>query len=360
MIMNKHIVTDALNKLKTEIQKLKIILIANSKDTPLSDRPNSKDIWIEFFNEQELEYLIQALRENDLFVEVYFAEQAFIKDILEHKYPDLNQLFVFNLARNGFGIGKKSLIPSFCDLMGIKYSGSSAYVCSLARNKYHCSRLFEHFDCCGTPTWVYDWNSGWFLGEKPPENLDIIIKPMFESASKGVTKDSVINTSDSQFSTRVHAHSQRSSEPVLIQKFIKGYECQVPFIRLMSDVFFSPVGICIGSAYQLHDKIITEDLSYHYSYGYYDAKQEIDNDVCNQLIAIAKKAAQIIGINTYGRIDFRIDENKNLFITDVATMPYIVEHSAFYHTFSNMGMTSKELLLSVICSALIHKYHYVV
>lgn len=360
MSKNKETILKAINSLKSEIQKFTIILIANSKDTPLMDRPNSKDIWIEFFNDNEINYLINSLRKNDLFVEVYFAEQDFLLDILNHKYSDLGKLFVFNLARNGFGIGKKSLIPSFCDLIGIKYSGSSAYVCALARNKYHCSQLLQQFDCCGTPSWVYDFEKGWLMGTKPPENMEIIIKPMFESASKGITKDSIINTSDPEFKTRINAHSRRSAEPLLIQQFINGYECQVPFIKLGEDVFFPPQAIRIGSEYCMGSRIISEDISYHYSYEYYCASQKIGEAICQTMQQIAEKASQIIGIDTYGRIDFRVDEHMNPFITDIATMPYIIEHSAFYHTFENMGLTSAELLLSIICSALINKYHYVV
>lgn len=357
---NKNLILHTLDKLRPDVQKFKIILIANAKETPLSNRPNSKDIWIEFFSDFEIDYLINALRSNGLFTEVYFAEQEFIKDILNHKYENLEEIFVFNLARNGFGISKKSLIPSFCDLMNIKYSGSSAYVCSLARNKFHCSQLFQKLNCSGTPGWVYDSSKGWFLGEEPPADTEVIIKPMFESASKGITKESIVNTSNPQFLSRVKACSVRSAEPMMVQKFIRGYECQVPFIKLNQDVFFQPVGIRIGADSLLNDKIITEELSYVYSYDYYAACEKLDSSVCERMIQTAKRASEIVGIETYGRIDFRLDDQMNLYITDVATMPYIVEHSAFYHVFSQMGMSEKEIMLSVICSALIHKYHYVV
>lgn len=356
----KSLILHTLDKLRPEVQKFRIILIANTKETPLGNRPNSKDIWIEFFSDPEIDYLINALRSNELFTEVYFAEQEFIRDVLNHKYENLEELFVFNLARNGFGISKKSLIPSFCDLMNIKYSGSNAYVCSLARNKFHCSHLFQKLNCSGTSSWVYDSSKGWFLGEKPPKGTEVIIKPMFESASKGITKESIINTSDSQFLARVKACSMRNAEPMMVQKFIRGYECQVPFIKLDQDVFFQPIGIRIGTDCLLNDKIISEDLSYAYSYDYYAAYEKLDSSVCERMIQIAKKASEIVGIETYGRIDFRLDEQMNLYITDVATMPYIVEHSAFNHVFTRMGMSEKEIMLSIICSALIHKYHYVV
>lgn len=356
---NLEILLYALEKLRAEIKKLKIILIANSKDTPLSQGTNSKDIWIEFFNENEIEYLTNSLRKNGLYVDVYFSEQKFLQDILSYKYTDLNQLFVFNLARNGFGIGKKSLIPSFCDLMNIKYSGSDAYVCSLARNKFHCSKLLENFDCAGTPSWLYDSTSGWLLNE-PPQNTQVIIKPMFESASKGITENSIIDTSHPQFMNRVVTSAIRSAQPMLVQKFIKGYECQIPFIKLHQHVFLQPTGISIDSQYELGNKIISEDLSYIYSYDYYDANLVLDELVCENLHQIAEKASNVIGINTYGRIDFRIDCNMTPYITDIATMPYIIEHSAFFHAFSSMGLSSEELLLSIICSALINKYHYVV
>ena len=63
------------------------------------------------------------------FKESFSTEIAdFIKAVLENKIGNLEQLIVMNSSQKGTHIGRKSLVPAFCGLHNIKFTGSNAYV----------------------------------------------------------------------------------------------------------------------------------------------------------------------------------------------------------------------------------------
>lgn len=89
----------------------------------------------EFFSRTEFAEIASAIFYCFGFVKVFYSELEFITYIME-KNIDYSECIVYNFARDGRANGKKSLIPAFCDLLNIKYTGSDAFVISLLRNKY--------------------------------------------------------------------------------------------------------------------------------------------------------------------------------------------------------------------------------
>ena len=43
------------------------------------------------------------------------------------EHPSATECYIYNFSRDGIAEGKKSLIPAFCDLCGLKYTGSNAF-----------------------------------------------------------------------------------------------------------------------------------------------------------------------------------------------------------------------------------------
>ena len=55
--------------------------------------------------------------------------------IINQKIKTNKKLLVINSAQTGIYIGRKSLIPAFCDHYKIMHTGSNPYVVSLCRDK---------------------------------------------------------------------------------------------------------------------------------------------------------------------------------------------------------------------------------
>lgn len=329
----------------------KVILIENVIGyTKHIEQKSRNAIYAEFFSENEIEEIVCGIRHNNIYVEVYFDEHIFINDVINSKIQDLSKIIVFNLTRNGFGVSKKALIPSFCDLMNIRYTGSNAYATTFTRHKFHYSKLLSSFRLCGIDSWLYDEHD--WLGGVPTINLDVILKPFCEAASKGVSYDNIINTSSSRFLQKVRDLYEKCNQPIICQEFISGYEVEVPILSLSNITVLPPVGIKIQGCEYLENRIIDENCSLDYTYSFYNAKDILDENIISKIKNTALNIFNTIGMENYGRIDFRIDNNGGLYVIDISSTPYLISHSSFDFIFKSMNLERKDIFLLILLSAM--------
>lgn len=334
----------------------KIIVVANVYGQTEHYICPPEQMQVEFFNEHEMNDIKNSLRNENYDFIAYYDEHRFIRSIEDREINISDNDLVFNLARNGHGVSKKSLIPTYCDYHGIKYTGSCGYSCSLARNKQHVSNLLLFNRLHGLKSWVY---CGYWQGNiYPEENIEVIVKPLFESASKGVKNDCIVNTSNQFFAQIVQQKYRELNTPLIIQQFVHGYECKVPVFVLDKITALDPVGVCIDNQKFLDSRIITQDLSFHYSYSNYLLPDYFPPKVIKEVKESAERIFELLGMENYGRIDCRITQNGDFYFYDFATMPYFIQHSELFYIFDRMGYSQGKLFNLIFNSALETKYHY--
>lgn len=198
----------------------------------------------ELFSRTEFAEIASAIFDDFGFVNVFYSEQDFIKFALNNTY--LREIFVFNYARNGTKEGKKSLIPAFCDLFKIKYSGSNAFVISLLRNKFIYSNLLSKFDIPVPETCLYE--NGTYIGNtKSLLETRIIAKNVCESASMNLTEDNIFIFNEKQTKKLEELTIKMVTKKLLLQKFIDGKECEVLVFQDGNEYHaFQPVEIILN------------------------------------------------------------------------------------------------------------------
>ena len=345
-----------LNKFSSKANLNRIIIVANVYGETTHYVCPKEQLRIEFFNEREINEIKNSLRNAGYNFITYYDEHKFIQDVELNKITIQENDLIFNLSRNGKGISKKSLIPTYCDYYDFKYTGSCGYACSLARNKKHVSELLIHNNLHGLKSWGY--NGKWQLNCRPQKDMEVIIKPLYESASRGIKSDCIINTSNDNFEKIVENKYIELNVPLVVQQFIRGFECKVPIFVLDDITVFEPIGICINDVKYLNDKIITQDLSYHYSYEDYLLSECFPKSVIEDIKINARKIFELIGMENYGRIDCRITQDGDFYFYDFATMPYFTEHSELTYLFKKYELNQSALFNVIFNSALITKYNY--
>jgi D-alanine-D-alanine ligase len=335
-------------------QDFEIYLIANScTKTQHKEKRSFKNIAIEFFTDEEMDSIINSLRGLGFYLEVYFDELNLIKKLVTIKNKD--KIVVFNFARNGFGVDKKSLIPTFCELYNIAYTGSNAYACAISRHKYHSFQLMNSNGIPTVQTWMYLGNGNWHMNQYPDKDCLLILKPAFESASKGVSKNNILYYDSDDFGKKIDNLFIELNQPIIVQKFISGFEVQVPIIQYENLLALPPMGIMIDGEYNLKESIISEDISFSYKYNYYDFGRKVNESIISELQDYARKTFFLLELTNYGRVDFRIDEKGSFYVFDVSTMPYIIIHSAFCSSFKLLGLTQQDIFKSIFASVIKNK-----
>ncbi|MFC6652486.1 ATP-grasp domain-containing protein [Paenibacillus rhizoplanae] len=330
-------------------KKYNVALITNtrSQTREINGQPVNYSLSNEFFSDEEYDEVFEGIKRTGFFVETFFNEPEFIMTVLREAYYK-NKRLVYNLARNGEYVGKKSLIPSFCDLLHIPYTGADAFVISLSRAKYTYTKFLESHNILVPDSWVLS-PTGW-LDKRPPDGKKIIIKPLYESASIGLGSESIIEF-NSKKALELHDLSYSSNKSLLIQEFIEGYECEVPLLISSTPFAFEPVGISINDKRLLNEAIITFDHSYNDSYDFYSLNEELPKSIIEKTKESAKIISNLVGLRNYGRIDFRINNNGIPYLMDIAASPYTTNHSSFSFAFAKLGFETKHIYSSIIALA---------
>lgn len=348
-ILAKENIMSCIHKMEEKSELYEIYFVVNvAEKTEFIDYTNSEQsILTEYLTEEEYDAMITALKKCKFNVRLFNSEKYFIQFILQNEDSiDFEHIIVFNLARNGKGLNKKALIPSFCQLYNIKHTGSGAYNVCLGRHKFHTNCILHSKGLPVPQTWYYT-DSGWLLNQIPPQNKKLIIKPSFESASRGITEDSIISYCE-ESQNQIKKLQYQYEQNIIVQEFICGYEVQVPIIKFDSQILpLMAVGINMNDNPLLSNQIITYDIAFDETYNFYDFA-EVDSSLANKVMKAATEACSVLNLEHYCRFDFRIDLNGNFYITDISTHPFLIKHSAFAFAFSASDLEYKDIFLTLI------------
>jgi len=331
-------------------QKYIIILVANvrEKTTNFKDYTGTSVV-SEFLTLSQYELIIETLRNQGFEVISYFDENEFIQDcILQNYYRDIGkQVIVINTAQKGTAIGRKSLIPAFCDINGLWHTNSNAYIVSLTRNKYHCDSILKANSFPVTNEYLFFPNGGWFLNKKPNPGERVIAKLNGETSSIGMSKENIFYYEDSK-EAFIKSLSHTYHQPIIVQTFVSGFEVETPII-IAGDICEAvlPVGISVNEEKQLDDMILDYNTRKNLIFDFYNY-QKFNTRVAEKLEECAINAIKLLGIEGFGRVDFRVDLNDNYFITDVAANPHLTKGMSFNYAFEENGMSYKEMLETLI------------
>lgn len=330
-------------------KELLIVLVCNVDGLTEEEEDYDGDsITSEYLTLKQYNKILSALRQEGYETVSYFDENKFIHDvirgILKNEYG--KKLLVLNSAQKGTKIGRKSLIPAFCDLHHIWYNNSNAYVVSLCRDKYISGCILEYLGLPAPKSWLYKVSQGWLLGQRPPLEKLVIAKLNYETSSIGLNQENIFKY-NSERDIFLEEMSQKYQQDIIIQPFIAGYEVETSFVRSSSTISFMPMGISLNNSEFLGDTILDYDARKNHPYVFYELSEKIP-----QLVADIQKCALDVGtaleITGLGRVDFRITPQHQFYITDVATNPGYGDYSSTYHIFKKLGYSYSDMLSILI------------
>jgi D-alanine-D-alanine ligase len=343
-----EVIARALQAVKSIAETLTVPLVANLKSagTEAGDYGTSS-VATEYFSENEASQILLGLQECGFYTKLYPGEAAFIRAVLDGSFSNLPRArkLVYNTAQSGTGAGRKSLVPSFCALHGIPICNSDAYVLSLARHKFHVYAILRTLGLPVTDSWLFD-RAGWLFGRRPPPRVRLIAKACYESASIGLDQEGIGELSE-MYEAMLRRKTAALRQPFVVQRFISGSEAEVPVLDLGNGPFaLDPVAMTLDNNVVLGDRVLDYETVAN-DVGGFAACTHLDRATCDGMRAAAEQVFRALGMSAIGRVDFRIDSNGCFSITDVATTPHLVRHSAFSFAFSQAGFQHADVLGAV-------------
>lgn len=303
----------------------------------------------EFFSRTEFAEITSAIFYSFGFARAFYSELEFIRYILEKEVCN-NECIVYNYARDGRANGKKSLIPAFCDLLNIMYTGSDAFVISLLRNKYIYTEFLEKNKISVPQSKIFSQSEDFSNLLNIFLDRQVIIKNRYESASIGLTSENVFRFKEDSCEKLSSFFQTMKTDSLLIQEYIDGIECEVLVLQYKKIYYaLNPVKIIFNTEHNYIDF----DASNQYNYGFV----ALDSPINNSIQKAAVMAAKILGIKDYARFDFRV-KNNIPYLIDIAGTPYTIYHSSIAHLFTNYYHLPYESIYKVIVACMLSNYEF--
>ncbi|SFL31815.1 D-alanine-D-alanine ligase [Nitrosomonas aestuarii] len=250
--------------------------------------------------------------------------QDFMPRVMQGDQPGM----VFNMAYGIQGVSRYTHIPSLLEMLGIPYVGSSPAGHGIALDKVTTKVMIQAAGLPTAPYWVFH-NADQIQGDIP---FPVITKPKMEAVSLGIQ---VIHDMNS-LRTAITGLVVQFKQPVLVEQFIPGREFAVGLLGNHNPEVLPIVEIDLeGDAFgiqSLEDKLRKPKNKI--------CPAQIDDKLANELRRLTRETFKVLGIFDFCRVDFRMDEDGNLYILELNSM-------------ASLGMTG-----TYVCAAKAAGYTY--
>lgn len=272
----------------------------------------------------EKDMIMNSFRKSVQYVYAINGEDYFISMIptlqKKHQY-----IFVYSMAQNIVGIGRRSLIPLLCDYYKLNNIGSNFYASTLGGNKELMYKLIAPHVGSNIPLTVYvNETTNLEQAVEKIKSGTYILKPIDESASIGVEKIDISNANTANILEQLTMY-QKKYLRFFLQEYIDGPEIEVPLLFHEHEYYCPGCVEVLNSnplGYLDYDTVKMDDYSFI----------EYTGELSAYLIHCSKNVATALGFKTICRIDFRIKNNLP-YIIDIGANPTISFHSSTNYIF---------------------------
>jgi D-alanine-D-alanine ligase len=271
---------------------------------------------------------------------------------LEAARPEL----IFNTAEGGVGRGREAYYPALYERMGIPFTGSDAYVCTVTLDK-HLSKLLVAQRGVRVPGWVFV-RSPAELAAAGDLRFPLIVKPNFEGSSKGITAESVVEDA-AALERRVSAELPRFPDGLLCEEYIVGRDVVVPFLEAASP---ATRGVLDPAEYVYRSggrRFAIFELAMKQR-GFDDVEvrspARLDEAVRAAVTDASRAAVEVLGVRDLARMDFRVTDGGDAYFLEMNALPSLEPGASIYLSGARAGLDGATGVVEAVVTSAARRY----
>ena len=264
--------------------------------------------------------------------------------------------FIFNCVDDNIGDIPFSshLIPEIAQKLKIPFSGGTAKNILLTTDKAATKKILMENNIPTAPFTVIRNQIRTGLPDYP-----LIVKPVASDGSEGVTQKSVVENRK-QLIAAVKKNFKLFHQPALVEKYISGREINVAVLEIKGKPKILPASeITFPKEYGQKYKIVDFESKWRPETPQYNhtpavCPAEISPSLLRKLQTAVVKIWEIMDLQGYARVDFRIDKNGNPFVLEININPDIENNPSvgFPRAAKVFGLNYKNLILTIVDNAI--------
>jgi len=277
------------------------------------------DFYAECDDEETIETVRSALARRHRVSPIEADEDAF------EKFRRLRPEIVFNMAEGLYGESRESQIPAMLEMLRIPYTGSDPLVLGICLDKATAKEILTYHRIPNPPfAVVRDLQSATAL-----PSLPLIVKPLAEGSSKGVTNAALVRTRK-QLREQIDFVLTQYRQPALLEKFLPGREFTVAIlgngeeteVLPIVEIQFQELPPHINPIYSFEAKWIWDTVEKPLEIFACPAK--ISAALQKKIEGICRAAFSVLRVRDWCRIDVRLDEKGVPHILELNPLPGIL------------------------------------
>ena len=298
----------------------------------------------EFDSPETIETLAHALRALGHQVEKLEAggPVSHLVARLDALAPDL----IFNLAEGKRGRFREGFYPALFEQMGMAYTGSDAYSCTLTLDK-HLTKLALLERGLPVPPWYFVCRQDQLEEAIVNLKFPLIVKPNFEGSSMGVSQDCVVEDVEA-LRALVERKLEEFPAGLMVEEFIVGKDVTVPYLGEVLEPceYTFPE----GRRYDIYDYQVKHELSEQVAV---TVPAQLSKDLRGLILDYTERTVRATGLRDFGRVDFRVSsDGTKAYVIEVNALPNMRAGSSMYlsagYTWKKKKLTGQELEQAVL------------
>lgn len=261
---------------------------------------------------------------------------------------------VFNLVETfGDDDTKEAHIAAYYELIGLRFTGSGPRGLALAMDKALAKKLLA-FHGLQSPRFATVWRGrlDWAHNLEFP----VIVKPVREDGSIGVTFNAHV-ASIKELMERIDELHADFDHPVLIEEYIDGREIYVGVIGNQRPEAFPLLELDLSHLPPGTPRIAGMEVKWQegtraYRGSKFVLPEDLPPATVEEIQQTAITAFQVLQLRDYARFDFRVTEDKKVYLIEANPNPYLHSTAEYVRAARASGRSHSDTILEIVNLAL--------
>ena len=276
-------------------------------------------------------------------------------DLLNQKLQQFEPDVIFNLAdqfKNNRAFDQN--IVSFLEMHGLPFTGCGSTGLTLCKNKGISKKILSYHRI-RVPDFAVILRGR--RATRPARlKFPILVKPLKEEASYGISQASFVETDD-QFKERVQFIHEKYDNDVIAEEYIEGRELYVSVLGDKRLNVFPIRELVFKEVPPDEPKIATFkakwDEEYRKRWGLQNRfAQDIDAALERQIMQACKRIYRLLTIDGYARLDLRLTSGNQIYFIEANPNPVLAADEDFAQSALKAGLAYPQLIERVVRLAL--------
>jgi D-alanine-D-alanine ligase len=225
---------------------------------------------------------------------------------------------VFNIAEGFKGRNRESQVPALLELLDIPYTGSDPAALSVSLDKALAKRMVRTHGIL-TP----DYMTMHSAKERLPRELQrfpLLVKPVAEGTSKGVTRKSIVND-EGELRAAAREIIAKYRQPALVETYVAGREFTVGLLGERRPKILPPMEIVFldpADPTPIYSFEMKQDWNEKIRY---EVPAKLTPRELDRIERAARECFTALGCRDVARLDFRMDADGKLYFIECNPLP---------------------------------------